>query len=304
MSKEEKKPIEGEVLNTPKKEGENLDAHPENAEPATTELVAAPPEAQTVLDLYTPKQIDLIKRTVAKGTTNDELAMFLHISKKASLDPFLKEIWCYKDGKDNTIIFAGRDGFKRVAESSGFFGGVKSGAVHENDEFSIDLFTGEVSHKIIAPAARGKLVGAWAIARRTDRKEPAVEYVENVTYNKGYNTWKTHPDEMLRKVAEVHVLKTLFIINGVYSEEERDSIIERSEAGLLEAPDEPTGAPASTEWQDKLGAKLMSMSNGEATPQDVWHSKTQDEYPSTEADAKRAFAQLLKQTNANNDGQN
>ena len=60
----------------------------------------------------------------------------------------------------------------------------------------------------------------------------------------------------------------------------------------------------STEWQDKLGAKLMSMANGEATPQDVWHSKTQDEYPATEDAAKRAFAQLLKQTNTNNNGQN
>lgn len=282
------------VIDVPTKKIEKHD-HPETSEPVNQELVAAPVETATVLDLYTAKQIDLIKRTVAKNTTNDELAMFLHISKKAGLDPFLKEIWCYKDSKNNTIIFAGRDGFKRVAESSGFFGGLKSGAVHENDEFSIDLYTGEVSHKIIAPAARGNLVGAWAVARRTDRREPAVEYVEATTYNKGYSTWKSHPDEMLRKVAEVHVLKTLFIINGVYSEEERASIIEQSQAGLLNAPDDANddGAPESTEWRDKLASKVMSMGNGEATPQDVWAAQTQDPYPDTEEDAKRAYAQLL-----------
>ena len=44
----------------------------------------------------TPAQIELVKRTVAKGATDDELQMFLHLANKYNLDPFAKEIWFIK----------------------------------------------------------------------------------------------------------------------------------------------------------------------------------------------------------------
>lgn len=55
-----------------------------------------------------------------------------------------------------------------------------------------------------------------------------------------------------------------------------------------------TPEPESTEWQDKLAEKLMSMSQGEAEPQDVWfNQKLGEKYPDTEDAAKDAYTKLL-----------
>lgn len=175
---------------------------------------------------FTKSQIALIKKTVAIGATDEELMMFAHIAKKAGLDPFLKEVWYYKDKKGNSIIFVGRDGFLKVAHKSGEFRGIKSGAVHEKDEFEVDMANNAVKHIIKNPIDRGKLIAAWATVYRKDC-EPKTVFVDNATYNKGWNTWQTHPDAMLQKVAENIALKSMFGLTGVYSEEERDSILEQ-----------------------------------------------------------------------------
>lgn len=200
---------------------------------------------------FSESQIALIKRTVAKNASNDELAMFLHIAKKTQLDPFKKEIWFYKDKKGNTLIYAARDGYLTIAQRSGEFGGMKSGAVHENDEFSVDIANDAVEHRIVAPAARGKLVAAWATVYRKNC-QPTTVYVENSTYNKGSNTWASHPDAMLEKVAQNIALKKIFGITGVTSVEEKDSIMLSTE--------KPKALPKPrVNWLAKLTEKLQNV---------------------------------------------
>src|SRR5690606_19499018 len=55
---------------------------------------------------FSPEQVAIIKNTVAKGVTDTELAYFLMLAQSVHLNPFKKEIWCYKDNKGNVIIFA------------------------------------------------------------------------------------------------------------------------------------------------------------------------------------------------------
>ena len=167
---------------------------------------------------YTPEQIGIAQRNVAKGTTNNELAYFLNVCKTMELNPFNKEVWCYKDNKNNLLIFAGRDGFLSKAQKNPLFNGIRSIEIRENDEYSIDVLNNNVFHKITKPLKeRGKILMGVAIVFRKDG-EPTIEMADFDVYNKGYNTWRTHPGEMIKKVAETHALKKAFGISMVQSE--------------------------------------------------------------------------------------
>lgn len=165
---------------------------------------------------YQPEEVAIIKQTVAKGTTDAELAYFLSVAKSAGLNPFNKEVWCYKNKGGDLLVFAGRDGFLSKAQSSITFNGIRSSEVCENDEFDIDIANNKINHKF-SKGDRGKIIGAYAIIFRKDG-EPTIEWADFSTYNKGYNTWKTNPAEMIKKVAESHGLKKAFGISGIQSE--------------------------------------------------------------------------------------
>ena len=62
------------------------------------------------------------------------------------LSPFNKEIWCYKDGRGNLVVFAGRDGFLKKAQQDTRWNGMVSAEVRENDVCEIDYFNGMVDH--------------------------------------------------------------------------------------------------------------------------------------------------------------
>lgn len=184
----------------------------------TIELVIPTKEQISISDNfgYTASEIAVIQNTVAKGTTKVELAYFINVCKSVGLNPFIKEIWCYKDNKDNLLVFAGRDGFLAKAQKSPKFNGIRSSEVCVNDNFSMDIANNKIEHSF-GISERGSIIGAYAIVFRKNG-EPTIEYADFKFYNKGYNTWKTHPAEMIKKVAETHALKKCFGISGIQSE--------------------------------------------------------------------------------------
>ncbi len=167
---------------------------------------------------YTPNEIAIIQQNVAKGTSATELAYFLNVCKTMTLNPFNKEVWCYKDKRGNLLIFAGRDGFLSKAQQNPLFNGIRSCEVRENDDWNIDVANNKIKHNIDKPLKeRGEIIGAYCIVFRKGG-EPTIEFSDFATYNKGFSAWKTHPAEMIKKVAESHALKKAFGISGIQSE--------------------------------------------------------------------------------------
>jgi phage recombination protein Bet len=196
---------------------------------------------------YTREQIELIKNTVAKGATEDELKMFIAIAQKYGLDPFVKEIWFIKrakkaktgrrepNGKDiwdyprlpnseidysnaETIIMTSRDGYLSIAQRNQEFDGIISFVVREGDAFEIDAENYKVAHKF--GLKRGRILGAWSKVSRKGMK-PVITWAEFSEYNdEKSTTWKQYPSAMIQKVAEVFALKRQFGISGLVTREE------------------------------------------------------------------------------------
>lgn len=164
---------------------------------------------------YTREQIETIKNTVAKGATDSELQMFMHVAQTYGLDPFLKEI--YYSNQIHAIITS-RDGYLKAAQRDSDFEGIQSMAVCENDEFSVDVVSGTVKHSF-GKGTRGEVIGAWAICYRTGRK-PVIAYASYDEYNQGNQIWKKYKSAMCCKVAEVFALKRQFGISGLVTAEE------------------------------------------------------------------------------------
>lgn len=170
---------------------------------------------------YSENSVLVLKRMVAKDTSDTELMYFLSVAKSVGLNPFNKEIWCYKDNKNNVIIFTGRDGMLKVAQTNPAYSGIRSVEVRKNDEFEADIPNGVIRHKItmMSSADRGDIIGAYAIVFRKDG-EHTIEMADFARYSKPYGVWKTHPEEMIKKVAESHALKKAFGLSGLQIEDD------------------------------------------------------------------------------------
>lgn len=160
--------------------------------------------------------IAVIHRNVAKNTNTSELVYFLNVCKGVGLNPFNKEIWCYKDNKDNLLVFTGRDGFLKKAQEHKRYNGIRSCEVRKNDNFKIDVANNRITHEFNTED-RGNLIGAYAIVFLKGG-EPTIEWAPMRTYDKGNFTWKSHPEEMIKKVAECHALKKCFGMTGLQAD--------------------------------------------------------------------------------------
>lgn len=211
--------------------------------------------ARTVAPEWSEEQKNLIKRTVAENATDAELAMFLHVAKKAGLDPLQKQVWFVKrkqnvgtrenpKWEERVTIQAGVDGLQARALRMPDCEGIMSAAVYEKDDFSFDMKAGAVvRHEGNPFAGRGSIIGAWAIVKRAG-KLPFValirfsEYVDDRSF-----LWKNKPAVMIEKVARSTALRRAYPEDfaGIYDPAEMGSAA-HAEAEHVEPT--PTPAPA------------------------------------------------------------
>lgn len=70
------------------------------------------------------EQLDLLRRTVAKGLTDDEFALYMTVAQRTGLDPFRRQIHAFKRfdpllGRKAMAIVVGIDGYRHSASRTG-----------------------------------------------------------------------------------------------------------------------------------------------------------------------------------------
>lgn len=156
--------------------------------------------------------------------TMPEFKFFTSLCKARGLNPFLKEAYCIKYGKNPAQIVVGKDAVLKRAIKNPNYDGMESGVIVQVKE------TGEITERKGTFYLRDSenLVGGWAKVFRKNWQHPTYCSVsfDEVAQKKSDGSlnanWSGKGATMVEKVAKVRALRETFVeeLGGMYEAEE------------------------------------------------------------------------------------
>lgn len=233
---------------------------------------------------WTQEQVALVKRTLFKDATDDELKLFMHVALKSGLDPFARQIYAvkrqdYKTGEWRMTIQTSIDGFRLIAARTNAYAGKDEAAFEYNPSGN------PTKCKVTVYKLVQGVRCAFTATAKWDEYYPG----DKVGF-----MWKKLPETMLEKCCEAKALRMAFPaeLSGLYSTEEMQQADREVGRIVPEQPEEGDGVPKDAGYRIPFG-KYAKRSLEEVGPDDL---KSYVQYIKNKAakDGKPLVGQVLE----------